>query len=830
MHGGRAHGALGALHGRRGVGLDHQRTADVERRQTGAGRGGRRQRLGVGGGGGLQQASRGGHAARRGGGGGRARAGGELGSQRAHHRVERVAQRGEDDGAADGGSAEAVAERGVEGGRGERRQAGDDRHCGGRRRQAAFDLSDALRGVEHVHTAVVVHERSGHSLASRHTVLERADGRLRRRGGEQPHSPALQLPDERRQHALVVAHHQHRARQLLAAAAAGLRWLERVQQLVAPLAALAHGGVYGEGEDAALPLLALRPHLAAHLPCEALADDQPQPCAAVQLVGVHLRERAEQLAQLVRRDADARVAHAEQQHHAAARLRCALLPCDAHHHLLAPGRVLRGCARRAVLGERAHRTGEFEGIRQEVSEDLPQPCYVAVHHCGHVRRHAVVYVQLRVRVCAVSELQRLLDGRLHVDGRVLELELARLRLAKVQHVVQQREQVLARHRDRVDHVELLLAQRTVGQHRRVAQHAVHRGADLVRHVGEEAALGAARSHRLSLRLLRQAALPLRLGLGALRLLARPLRLPLRLLRVLLALPQLPLRFLQLLQRVGESSHALLELELRHSLLGEYLQALELLGRQLARLVVDGADGAERVSVAAHDGRARVEANVRVAAHQRVVGEANVRAGVGHHEHVAHVEYAVAAEGVVARGLARLQSDLGFEPLPVRVDERDERDGRLADLRREEGEVVERLLGGRVEYAVGEQGGHALVLVVGEGSGHAALDVAGRRSEGARGEGGRRGGSGHGRGVQRSGGGGGGGGRLGVELGRSGLSGVRWRRWRCGCGCVEGWQLVARREVATGWRGQVQVRQRDGRHWSSGRRGSSAECARGVGLL
>ena len=58
-----------------------------------------------------------------------------------------------------------------------------------------------------------------------------------------------------------------------------------------------------------------------------------------------------------------------------------------------------------------------------------------------------------------------------------------------------------------------------------------------------------------------------------------------------------------------------------------------------------------------------------------------------------------AKGNVARGLLDGHSDLGFEPLAGLVHQRDQRDRRLADLRREQGEIVIGILRGSIEHRV-----------------------------------------------------------------------------------------------------------------------------------
>ena len=74
-------------------------------------------------------------------------------------------------------------------------------------------------------------------------------------------------------------------------------------------------------------------------------------------------------------------------------------------------------------------------------------------------------------------------------------------------------------------------------------------------------------------------------------------------------------------------------------------------RPCAGLAVDDAQRADGVPVRRPERGAGVEADVRVARDQRVVGEAGVGARVGHDEHVL-LEDRVGAEGDVARGLRR----------------------------------------------------------------------------------------------------------------------------------------------------------------------------------
>jgi hypothetical protein len=71
---------------------------------------------------------------------------------------------------------------------------------------------------------------------------------------------------------------------------------------------------------------------------------------------------------------------------------------------------------------------------------------------------------------------------------------------------------------------------------------------------------------------------------------------------------------------------------------------------------------------------------------------------------------VAAEGDVPRCLCNSDPHLTLEPLPMSVHERDERDGRAADVRRQGGQVIEFLFRGGIEDLIAFQRGQPLALI------------------------------------------------------------------------------------------------------------------------
>mgnify|MGYP000626470265 CR=1 FL=1 len=181
---------------------------------------------------------------------------------------------------------------------------------------------------------------------------------------------------------------------------------------------------------------------------------------------------------------------------------------------------------------------------------------------------------------------------------------------------------------------------------------------------------------------------------------------------------------QLLVTVDQEARVPLQLELRHHLAAERreranLRLVELTGHQ-----VHHADGADHLPFRRAQRRRRIEADLRRTRHERVVGEAWVQRGVGHHHDRRHRLQQVRAERHVPGGLARLEPESRLEPLPVVVDERDQGDRRLADVGGKGGQVVERLLRRSVEHAVLPKYGQPCLFVSGSWRNHAAVDTRG----------------------------------------------------------------------------------------------------------
>ena len=120
--------------------------------------------------------------------------------------------------------------------------------------------------------------------------------------------------------------------------------------------------------------------------------------------------------------------------------------------------------------------------------------------------------------------------------------------------------------------------------------------------------------------------------------------------------------------------------------------------QPARRAVDHAQRADRLAILRQDRRAGVEAHLRIAHHQGVVGEALIRAGVLHHHHLLRPQDGMGAERQLARSLRHIQAVPGLEPLPAVIHQRDQRDRHRKMLRRQFHQPVEARIRRRVQHA------------------------------------------------------------------------------------------------------------------------------------
>ena len=110
------------------------------------------------------------------------------------------------------------------------------------------------------------------------------------------------------------------------------------------------------------------------------------------------------------------------------------------------------------------------------------------------------------------------------------------------------------------------------------------------------------------------------------------------------------------------------------------------------------------------GRARIEANIRIVEHQGIVGKPHIVVRVGHHENLIRNTDRMGAKGRAAGRLGGGNSDFGFEPLTLLIDERNQRDGHVADFRRESREFVVVRLRRRIEDPEGSKNSYPFRVI------------------------------------------------------------------------------------------------------------------------
>ena len=235
----------------------------------------------------------------------------------------------------------------------------------------------------------------------------------------------------------------------------------------------------GEAELAAATHLARHGELARHQRHQAPRDREAEsrPAVAARHRRVRLGELLKDGAQLVFRDTDPRVPHAELYGRTVA-----VALNDARRHVdLA---LLR----------------ELDGVPDQIHEYLAQARGIAAHHLRHVGRH--VHRQLEVFLAGSDREQR--GGGMHDLGQVerdrLELEVLRFDLRVVQDVVEDGEQRLGRRAHQLQGSPLLRGQLRVQYQLDEAQDSVHGRADLMAHVSEERAARASDTLRQVARL------------------------------------------------------------------------------------------------------------------------------------------------------------------------------------------------------------------------------------------------------------------------------------------------------------------------------------------
>ncbi len=411
----------------------------------------------------------------------------------------------------------------------------------------------------------------------------------------------------------------------------------------------------GEIKHGALAGLALDGHGAAVEFDEALADGEAEPRAAVATGGggVDLREFFEESVEPVGRNANAGIANAK-------------------------GDLVATIEERVAGDVNGDFTviGELDGVGEEVDEDLPEAGDVADDSVGRARGKLGEERDFFLGGTRGEET----DGGGHTleerERRELYLEFARLDFGEIENVVNDAQEMIAAGLDGLDTVALFGRKRGVAEEGGHADDGIHGCANLVTHGREKLGLGAGGF----------------LGDAAGLLEGTAGRLKIRDDAVLI---------------FDEAA----ELEGVDDVTAERAQRLQLLGRQYARLMVDHTERAEGPAIVGDQRRAGVEADVGITEDGGIVGEPRVEASVGHDEHIARgLVDGVSAERSLSGGFGASEPDLGFEPLTIGIDERDERDGDLTDLGGEAREFVVIGFGRGIENAEGTEVGNALGVV------------------------------------------------------------------------------------------------------------------------
>ena len=146
----------------------------------------------------------------------------------------------------------------------------------------------------------------------------------------------------------------------------------------------------------------------------------------------------------------------------------------------------------------------------------------------------------------------------------------------------------------------------------------------------------------------------------------------------------------------ELAHALAQLELVGDAARQHRERLARGRAETARPGVEHAQRPHRLAARHHQRHAGIEAHPRLAAHQRVVGEAWVGGGVlDLEEALAHQR--MRAEAHRARGRLHFGAHAGLEPLAVAVHQADHPYRHLGDARGEAGDRIQRGFGPGVEH-------------------------------------------------------------------------------------------------------------------------------------
>ncbi|MNH01334.1 hypothetical protein D3C79_605510 [compost metagenome] len=221
-------------------------------------------------------------------------------------------------------------------------------------------------------------------------------------------------------------------------------------------------------EGRAEPRHAVHPDTPAHQLDQAFGDGQPQPGAPV-FAGdraVGLAKGLEYPLALFGAHANAGIAHPEMQ------LQLVTLIAEqlgTDHYLAA--------------------LGELHGIVAKVDQDLPQPQRIPHQRGRQVDGGVEQQLEALVLGTQAYHVGKIIQHILQMERDQLQIHLAGFDLREVEDVVDDAEQVLRRAMHLLDVVALTTIQLCTQRQMAHTDDGVHRGADLVAHIGEEGTLG-----------------------------------------------------------------------------------------------------------------------------------------------------------------------------------------------------------------------------------------------------------------------------------------------------------------------------------------------------
>ncbi len=272
-----------------------------------------------------------------------------------------------------------------------------------------------------------------------------------------PHRPGLEDIDEVLSRRCLAVEHEH------------AQTLQRGRQPVQS-AFLAGNAFQGDGEPECRSAagLALHADPAAHRRDEGLADRQPQAGAAVPsgYGRVGLAEGLEQAFYPVWRNADTRVADAKDEKR----------------------RIVRCQGRLDADGHLAGR-GEFDGVSNEVHQELTQASAVAAHRTAGLRGDMAEDLDLFLTGLEGHGLHGLFHEPAQIEVVFVQLQLAGFDLGEVEDVVDQGQERLAAVAAGFRKAPLPLVELGVAEQFRHADDTIEGRTQLVAHRGQKLALG-----------------------------------------------------------------------------------------------------------------------------------------------------------------------------------------------------------------------------------------------------------------------------------------------------------------------------------------------------